>query len=363
MPDKIKILYVDDEPENLVGFKASLRFDYQIFTAANIAEALNYLQRHEDIRIIFCDQRMPGKTGVEFFEDIRTKYPLPVRILITGYTDIESVINAINFGNVFRYLKKPWTDADLISAIDEANQFYITSSLLTIRNEELQKAYHELDKFAYSVTHDIRGPLLGITGAINLARDMHDLTEMKEMLYLMQKSLSKLDTYILSMHDYYSLKRGELQIAEIDLHALINEQEDVYHIFAGASDIHFETHIEQREPFRCDEVTLKLIINNLLSNAFKYQKRNGDKTNKFVRLELKAENGLLEMIVTDNGIGINKEHIGEIYNLFFRAGSQEAGAGFGLYNVKNAVNKLNGHIDVDSVPDVGTTFRVMIPNK
>ncbi len=91
MPEKIKILYIDDEPDNLVGFKASLRLDYHILTAVNVPQALSCLENHPDIRIIFCDQRMPDKTGVEFFEEVRISYPLPVRILLTAYTDVESI--------------------------------------------------------------------------------------------------------------------------------------------------------------------------------------------------------------------------------------------------------------------------------
>ena len=104
MSKKTKILYVDDEPNNLIGFKAAFRVHYDIFTAGHAAEAVNCLAKHPDIHIIFCDQRMPDKTGVEFFEEIRVKYPLPIRILLTGYADIESVINAINRGHIFRYV-------------------------------------------------------------------------------------------------------------------------------------------------------------------------------------------------------------------------------------------------------------------
>ena len=168
---KIKVLYIDDEPNNLVSFKASFRFDYTIFIANNTIEAIEHLKAHPDIAVILSDQKMPDKTGVEFFEEIRADYPNPIRILITGYTDIDSVINAINRGHVFRYIKKPWTDADVQSAIDEAYKFYITSSLLALKNDELQKAYDELDKFAYSATHDMRGPILSVLGIIDLTKN------------------------------------------------------------------------------------------------------------------------------------------------------------------------------------------------
>ncbi|HEY1025062.1 MAG TPA: hybrid sensor histidine kinase/response regulator [Sphingobacteriaceae bacterium] len=361
MAEKIKILYVDDEANNLIGFKASFRMDYVVFTATNTDEAKAHLEKHPDIRIVFCDQRMPGKTGVEFFEEVRSEFPLPIRMLITGYTDVEAVIEAINRGHIFRYVKKPWTDADIKSAIEESNKFYMANSLLAIKNEELQTAYNELDKFAYSVSHDIRGPLSGILGAIRSVKYLNNLQEMKEMLQLMEKSVKQLDTFILSVHDYYNLQRGDLRITDIDLSELSKDLDDIYKAYSDTHCIDFTVHVNQNGPFRNDIMSVKLILNNLLSNAFKYQKKNSG--NRRVELNIEVEKGTARLTVTDNGIGIAKRHLGEIFNLFYRATVQEAGSGFGLYNVKDALLKLNGDIEVNSTEGEGSIFKVTIPSK
>lgn len=360
MPEKIKILYIDDEPENLVGFKASLRLDYQILTAVNIPDAISCMDNNPEIRIIFCDQRMPGKTGVDFFEEIRVTHPLPVRIMLTAYTDVESIIDAINKGNIFRYVKKPWTEADIIWAIEDANKFYMANSMLSIKNDELQKAYNELNKFAYSVSHDIRGPLTGILGAINLAREINDVSEMQEMLFLMEKSVKKLNTYVLSMHDYYSMQRGELKITEIDFNTIVDELKAIYNVNSTINNVVFNVKVKQDEVFLCDEAPLRLILNNLLSNAFKYQDPNS--TNKAVEVNIEVNDGKAIIYVSDTGIGILETHLTEIFNLFFRSNSSEVGSGFGLYNVKSALLKLNGQIEVNSVLRQGTTFKVTIPS-
>jgi signal transduction histidine kinase len=190
---------------------------------------------------------------------------------------------------------------------------------------------------------------------------MNDIAEMKEMLFLMEKSLKKLDTYILSMHDYYSLQRGELSIGEIDFPKIVDELKDIYRAAANAGNINFKVTINQREPFRSDTVPLKLILNNLLSNAFKYQNKNTDA--KLVELNIEVARGAATITVSDTGIGILGNHLGEIFNLFYRASSQEAGSGFGLYNVKSALLKLNGQIEVNSVLNKGTTFKVILPSK
>lgn len=361
MTEKVKILYIDDEADNLVGFKASFRFDYQIFIAQDIPAAYAHLEKHPDIRIIFCDQRMPKQTGVEFFDEVRSLYPSAVRILLTAYTDVESVIDAINRGHIFRFVKKPWNEIDIISAIEEANKFHISSSMLAVKHDELQRAYSELDKFAYSVSHDIRGPLSGIMGAINLAQDTDDPTEMKEVLSMMKKSLKTLDMYIVNMHEYYSLQRGELKIKKIDFAAISDTLKDIFGMTAEVNNIAFQVDIEQSEPFFNDEAPIMLILNNLISNAFKYQEEGN--ANKIVKLKIEVKNGSSTFEISDNGIGILRNHINEIFNLFYRATSQSSGSGFGLYNVKSAILKLNGHIEVNSVLHQGTTFKVIIPGK
>ena len=360
MSEKIKILYIDDEPDNLFGFKASFRIDYQIYTATDVVIGLEELNRHPDIKVIFCDQRMPGKTGVEFFEEIRISHPLPVRVLLTAYTDVKSIIDAINKGNIFRFVSKPWNEFDIISAIDESVKFYMANSMLAIKNVELQKAYDELNKFAYSVNHDIRGPLSGIIGSISLASEIDEIDEMKEMLYLMGKSVKKMDAYVISMHDYYSLQRGELKITAIDFNELIQDLKELYSVQAKMNQVSFEVQCDQNGIFRSDIAPIKLIINNLLSNAFKYQDKNRE--NKYVELAIAVRMGVATISVKDNGIGILEGHQNEIFNLFYRSNSSEVGSGFGLYNLKSALLKLNGTIVVDSVLHEGTTFKITIPS-
>jgi len=360
-PEKIKILYIDDEINNLVGFKATFRYDYKVYTANNTSEAYNHLSQQPDLRVVFCDQRMPDKTGVQFFAEIHKLFPHPVRILLTGYADIESVIEAINQGHIFRYVKKPWIDAEILSAIEEGNRYYLINSMIAIKNEELQEAYDELDKFYYSVTHDIRRPLLSIIGAIDVAQYIDNIVELKEMLHLMEESVKNLDIYIQNIHDYYNLKRGELIIEEINFDDIINVQKNTFDSVIRKGDIRFVVTILQHEFFRSDKPSVSMIINNLLSNAFKYQ-RNGEQ-DKFVKLDIKIENGFLTIIIEDNGIGIDKNYIPQIFNMFFRATTGEIGSGFGLYNVKHALTKLNGLIKVDTTLGTGSVFTVTIPNK
>lgn len=121
--DTVNILYVDDEPHNLTAFKASFRRLFNIFTAESAAEGKKILEQ-QDIQIIITDQRMPVTTGIEFLESIIPLYPDPIRILLTGYADINAVIDAINKGKVYRYIQKPWMEDDLRINIEKAAEIF-----------------------------------------------------------------------------------------------------------------------------------------------------------------------------------------------------------------------------------------------
>lgn len=361
MQKGLEILYIDDEVNNLLGFKASFRHQYVVHTAETTAEAREKLLANPHIRVIFCDQRMPGEFGVDFFARIKSEFPRPIRILLTAYADMETVVEAVNRGHIFRFVRKPWLEEEIISSIEEADKFYIANSMLDIRNEELQRAYDELDKFAYSVSHDLRDPLSGILSAVKLGLEFDQVERIHELLSLMDDSLTRLDAYIDSLRDYYLLRRGELLLSDIDFHALFEDIGQFYKMYTQNNDVVFAIDVVQHTTFKSDKAVLELILHNLLSNAFKYQRRDAD--NKSVSLSVNVMNEKATIVVKDTGIGIASEHKNDIFKLFFRGSDQAKGMGFGLYNVQSALLKLQGSIEVKSQLGVGTTFEVVIPNK
>jgi len=142
--DKITILYVDDELNNLVSFKAVFCIKYNIYTAISGEEAISIL-KNKAVHIIITDQRMPNMTGVEFLESIIEEHPDPIRILLTGYADMNAVIDAINKGKIFHYLTKPWNEEELDIAITRAYEVYKqkmeekeTTQKLSVSNEQLE---------------------------------------------------------------------------------------------------------------------------------------------------------------------------------------------------------------------------------
>lgn len=120
---KISILYVDDEQDNLNAFKAVFRRDFNIFIATSASVGKEILEENE-IEVVLTDQRMPEITGVEFLESTLKDHPDCMRILVTGYSDINAVIDAINKGQVYRYVSKPWNNSDLKNIILQSSEVY-----------------------------------------------------------------------------------------------------------------------------------------------------------------------------------------------------------------------------------------------
>ncbi len=129
---KITVLYVDDEVNNLNSFKASFRRVFQVLTADSAATAIKLLSENE-VHVIVSDQRMPEMTGIQFLESIISDHPDPIRMLLTGYADINAVIDAINKGQVYKYFSKPWNEEELKVNIEKAYELY----RLKKDNEEL----------------------------------------------------------------------------------------------------------------------------------------------------------------------------------------------------------------------------------
>lgn len=144
-PDKIKIIYVDDEENNLISFKATFRFKYQVLTAISAADAIKMLDENPDIAVIITDQRMPNMTGVEFLQSIIEKHPLPMRILLTGYTDINALIEAVNHGKIHNYLSKPWSEEELDKTIQESYQQYLKRVNEIDLNDKLMRSNDQLE--------------------------------------------------------------------------------------------------------------------------------------------------------------------------------------------------------------------------
>jgi two-component system, sensor histidine kinase and response regulator len=355
---KVKVLYIDDENNNLSSFKASLRKDFKVFTALNAEEGLELVQK-EEFEVVIADQRMPGMTGVEFFEKLVEVNPRPIRILLTGYSDIASVIDAINKGEVYRFIDKPWNLEQIKNAIFNAADIYDARKELKIKNDRLEKLHSEMNRFVYSLSHELRGPLMSISGISKLAKMETDDKGILEYFEMIDEATVKLDDFIYKMLDFYRSTKMDNRVEPINFSDVLEQQMGDYKKKWSLEDVQIDVDIQQSDSFHSDEAKIRVILNNLFSNAYKFQK---DGVEKKINITIKVENDQAFIIVSDNGIGIEEKHQDEVFNLFHRATQRNVGSGIGLYMVKESIEQLQGSIKLTSSPDQGTTMMVTLPD-
>jgi len=193
---KIKILYIDDEINNLVAFKANLRYDYEVLITSDVEEVWDILNNNQDIRVVFCDKKMPKKDGIELLRELKNYYPNIIRIILTAYTDKEDIINSINRCHIFKYIEKPFNFEEIREIIESSNQYFLSKINKNIENEKKDcKILNTKDVHEYR--EDVANKLLIIN---NLIREGYHNT--------VKKLGNKYQDYILSVKDsnYYAIK-------------------------------------------------------------------------------------------------------------------------------------------------------------
>jgi signal transduction histidine kinase len=355
--EKISVLFIDDESNNLLSFQATFRRKYKVFLANSPAEGMGILNK-EQIQVIIADQRMPQSTGVEFFQIVRKAHPHPIRILLTGYTDAEAIIDAINKGEIYRYIKKPWDEFELQNAIQNAYEIYITREKLNRKVSELEKTNDELNRFVYSTSHDLRSPLASVMGILNLAKMENSVQDPNGYLGMIETCVNKMDTFIQKIIEYYKSIRVEQEHTRIDFNVLLEESIQLFKM--QRPDISYSIHVDQPNDFMNDAFRMSVIIDNLISNAVKYQKPS--EPNPKVEVTVKADERKATIKIEDNGVGILDNHLNNIFKMFFRSNNNVNGLGIGLYIVKEALTRIGGEISVHSTHGEGTAFYLEIPN-
>lgn len=233
-------------------------------------------------------------------------------------------------------------------------------SQLRSQNEALEKANQELDQFVYRASHDMRAPLVSIMGLLNLSEMEPHSGPLGQYLQMIRQSVNKLDTFIREIVDYSKNTRQDVIIEEIDLSNTTQEVWNTLSELHPDQKVELDIDISGDKAFHSDSFRLSILLNNLLSNAIKYRNPATDSHRVMVRADVKPEEVVLE--VEDNGKGIKREHLTQIFDMFFRATHDAFGSGIGLYIVREVLSKLNGTIEVESEYGQGATFRVKLPN-
>lgn len=226
------------------------------------------------------------------------------------------------------------------------------------KNEELQKANDELDRFVYSASHDMRAPLSTLLGLIEVMKLNDDPAEYHRYFDMMTSRIHDMEGFITEVTDYSRNTRLAVNMKPVNLLSLVENLKESFYTLAEQSQVEINIDISDNLVINSDETRLKVILNNLMANAIKYNNTEG---NRYVKVNATKQNDRCHIEIKDNGRGIAKEFQSKVFDMFVRASDDSSGSGLGLYIVKETLDKLNGEIVFESELRKGTSFTISLP--
>jgi signal transduction histidine kinase len=369
MEKSLKILMLEDVPDDAGLIERALKkqginfLSKRVDTRDEFRDALSVF--HPDV--ILSDHALPQFNSQEALS-ICQQHGINVPfILVTGAVSEEFAVSCLKQGADDYVLKSNMVR--LPSAIKNAirqrahdDNRRKAEQTLRLQNEQLTKINKELDSFVYSVSHNLRAPLMSVLGLLNLVQLENAAADprLKGYFEMMQHSIHKLDETLKEILDYSRNARSELNIQRVDFEKLLDEGFERLMYLEGSDQIEKKINVQSESPLFSDSYRIGVILNNLISNAIKY--RDNHKAKSTIEIQVVINEKQLQIIFRDNGIGIDASFTQRIFDMFFRATERSEGAGLGLYIVKETIEKLGGAIAVESSVGVGSTFKISIPN-
>jgi hypothetical protein len=367
MKGTLKILSLEDLEDDFFLITHALKKSGVDFIAKRVDSKEEFTKALDEFgaHVILCDHSLPqfnSNEALRIFHQRKLQIPF---ILVTGAVSEEFAVSSLKHGADDYVLKSNL--ARLPNVIDnalkqkEAERAKIEAAqALARQNETLIKINKELDSFVYSISHNLRAPLMSVLGLLDLARNESNSVVIHQYHEMMKSSVCKLDDTLKEILEYSRNARQGLVISEIDFQKTINDNFERMQFMPGYERIRKEIFIEGDSRFYSDHYRLSLILNNLISNAIKYS--DPGKEISFIHITIQLTPQRVFLTFTDNGIGIENGYIQKVFNMFFRATEKNEGAGLGLYIVKEAVEKLGGRIELESQIGKGTIFKIDLPN-
>lgn len=345
---KHSILCVDDEVDNIDALERLFRKKYNVLKTTSALEALDLLKENK-VTVIISDQRMPQLTGVELLAESVKIHPSAIRILLTGYTDIDSVVAAINSGQIYRYVTKPWDPVDLSNAIDKAVERYEIGQELVEKNHALQKALDELqtldqakNQFMILVNHELKTPLTAMLSFGDLLAETRLDADQKKMLSRIKSAALRLQEMINDALEYVSAESRQMKIDMQPINAknLFQLESIPVSVQRLAADRKVSFHFKiENLSLIADEKIVRNIFRRLAHNAAKFSDPNS-------KIEVMGQkNGArYEVCISNSGEPIDQRLITQLlkpFTLNENVLNHSVGTGLGL-SVCQAMLKLHG---------------------
>lgn len=373
MAETLRLLVTDDELGMRMAVTRALR-DYRVRVtdleeevtflidqAENGEEALEKITGPEPPQILLLDYKLPGISGLDVLESLtpeRTEEMLT--IMITAYASLETAVTATKRG-AYDFLAKPFTPEELKNVVRKAASRIILTRQTRRLAEEKRKIRFQ---FIRILTHELKAPLAAVEGYLQIM-DNHTLGgDLGEYDKIVDRSLVRLEgmrKMIVDLLDLTRIESGEKQrtIENVDIGDIAKRSIETMIPMAGERNITLNLDCPVRVVMPADADEIEIICNNLISNAVKYNRDNGS-----VDVSIVDDGDLISIKVSDTGIGMTQEDTSRLFNDFVRIKNEKTrsilGSGLGLSILKKLVQLYHGDIEVESTPDIGSTFTVKL---
>jgi signal transduction histidine kinase len=375
--DSPAVLYVDDEPINLRVFEANFRDRFRVLTCQVPTDALTILaNRTPEIGVLISDQRMPELTGVELLERANEIAPDVIRMVITAYSDVQAVIDAVNRGRVTRYFVKPWIKEDLLAALEDAMRIYQLQSRLREIEARMRRSERlaAIGQVSAGIAHELMNPVGYMSQNIDALRGELEVISRfivpwleKERDPAVEQSLEELPRIL------NDIETGSKHIRQVALgiraHARTEEEKaeaDLADVAGFAAKLS-RSEVKQRSklvvegpPVKVIGGTVKLcqILLNLIVNAA--QSLEGTGRDGIIRVSWEVNGDRVRVVVKDNGCGIPEELQAKVFEPLFTTKPAGVGTGLGLSICRELAQQMGGQIELQSTVGVGTSVELTL---
>lgn len=370
----LKVLIVDDEPGIRSGISRILKnfsvdfpfleeeFTFELQEAGSGEDAIEIINQNLT-DIVLLDNKLPGMDGIEVLEYINKKQIDICVMMITSYASLDLAIKATNNG-AYNFVPKPFTPQELKAAMEGITKHvYLRRMTRKLNTEGKQIRF----QFLSVLSHELKSPINAIEGYLRIMQERQVGNNLDDYEVMLSRSIERIKgmrSLIMDMLDLTKLESGKKarHVQKTDIVEIARMSRDTMSPLAIQKNVNMiiDTNAEKIEML-ADSEEIEIIFNNLISNAVKYNKDNGE-----VNIILRDEENAIKISVSDSGIGISEEDISKLFQEFVRIKNEKtkaiSGSGLGLSIMKKIVEEVyHGDIEVKSVPDKGTTFSITIP--
>lgn len=287
-----------------------------------------------------------------------TNYDLIPKLEGTTTAQLE-IFGIINFSIIF--ITMPLLIILIINTyVKSEEEIRIYAQNLQQQNTDLLTSNTALEQFAYVVSHDLRSPIASMQAILDLSKTETNLENLREYQKFQDISLKKLDEFVTDILHYSKNTKTEIVYTKIDFKEFLQEVITQHRYDDNSAAVKISIEIDQKTDFYTDTYRMGIVFNNLIANALRYSDLKKPQPNLLIQGFCNGDKAIISFI--DNGIGIEKEYLEKIFDIFYRANTHAKGTGIGLYLVREYLQKIKGTVNVRSVFGEGTEFVIDIPN-